>query len=102
MADSHADGAVDEEGAAAGSVDEEENDAGEDDEESVLYAGTDEVDVASQARHLEDVDDVVGHDIGAGHLLPLRGISCMYKTQGWRQLTAWTDIPASVRRHMPR
>lgn len=45
-ADAHADGAVDEEGAAAGTVDEEEGAGCEEDEQRVLYAGGYEVDVS--------------------------------------------------------
>lgn len=70
MADSHAHGAVDEERPATGLVDEEEDGGGEDDEEGVLHARRDEVDVPGEAGHLEDVDDVVGHDVGAAELLP--------------------------------
>jgi hypothetical protein len=61
VAEGHGDGAVDEEGAAADFVDEEEHDGGEDDEEGVLDAGGDEVDVAFEVGHVENVDDIVCH-----------------------------------------
>lgn len=70
LADRHAQRAVDEQRAAAGFVDEEKDDGGEDDEERVLHPRGDEVDVAAQPGHLEDVHDVVGHDVCAGELLP--------------------------------
>jgi hypothetical protein len=58
MADSHADGSVDEKRAPPGLVNVEEDDAGEDDEEGVLDTGADEVDIACQASHLKHVNNL--------------------------------------------
>lgn len=70
LTDTHANRAVDEKGSSTGFVDEEEDNGGEYDEECVLHARGDEVDVAFKTSHLKDIDDVVGHHICTGHLLP--------------------------------
>lgn len=51
-------------------VDEEECYKGEDNEESVLDSSADQVDIAREIGHVEDVGQVIGHDIGSRQLLP--------------------------------
>ena len=75
LTDAHADGTVDKERTTTGLVDEEEDARGEDDEKGILHARRDQVNVAGKAGHLEDVDDVVGHDVSTGHLLPLSHVN---------------------------
>jgi hypothetical protein len=56
--------------ATAGLVDEEECRRCADDEDRILDARGGKVGITSQTSHLENVDHVVGHDIGAAQLLP--------------------------------
>lgn len=56
--------------ADASLVDEEEYGCNTNEENGVLDTIRNKVDVASQASHLEDIDDLVGHDIGTAQLLP--------------------------------
>lgn len=51
-------------------INKEEHDGRENDEERILHTGRDQVDVALQIGHVEDVHHVVGHDICTRELLP--------------------------------
>ena len=70
LADTHAQGTVNEDWSSTGVVNEEEDYRSEDDEQSILDAGCDEVDVSCKTGHLEDVNNVIGHYVCSRELLP--------------------------------
>jgi hypothetical protein len=61
---------IDEQVSATSLLDEHKSDTGCDQEDDVLNGGGDEIDVASQTSHLEDVDNVVHHHVSTEKLLP--------------------------------
>lgn len=67
---SHGDTTVDEQRTTAKLVNEAQSDGCSDDEYDVLNGRRDEVHVSSKTGHLEDVHDVVHHDVSAEKLLP--------------------------------
>lgn len=67
---SHGDTAVDEQGATAKLVDKAQGYGRSDEEYNILDGRRDEIDVPGQTGHLEDVDNVVHHDVSAKELLP--------------------------------
>lgn len=67
---SHGDTTVDEQRTTAKLVNEAQGDGCSDKEYDVLNGRRDEVHVSSKACHLEDIHDVVHHDVSAEKLLP--------------------------------
>jgi hypothetical protein len=55
----HGQGSIDEERSSTNLINEEKHDRGEDDKEGVLNATRNEVDVARETRHSENVHNVV-------------------------------------------